>query len=348
MRSFTAGPFYHKEKGFVKIASAFPVDHARLFRYNGAVKGGLAMLDESTEATSLSSAQPAGRWRDRVWKYIEVTKPSTVALLVFTCVGSMVAAGGVGGLSLGGWVLALIAITAGCAAADTLTCYLDRDIDALMDRTKGRPLPGKRISPPEKALVWGLFLAAVAMGLSFFFNPLAALWMFLGLFDNVVVYSMLAKRRSCTNILLGSISGGMPALFGWAVVQGNVTWTAVLIGLLVITWTPNHIWNLAIRYREDYARANVPMLPVVTNLKRAVNLIVMSVVLMVAESLLLGFVGDFGVIYFTVAILGGIVSLVGHVYLYLRPTERNAWLMFKLSSVYLALVFTGMMIDRLI
>jgi protoheme IX farnesyltransferase len=302
------------------------------------------MLDESTKLGSLTATQS---WRERVWKYIEVTKPSTVALLVFTCIGSMVAAGGIGGLSPGGWVVALIAITAGCAAADTLTCYLDRDIDALMDRTKARPLPGKRIDPPEKALVWGLFLAALSMGLSFLFNPLAALWMFLGLFDNVVVYSLLAKRRSCTNILLGSVSGGMPALFGWAVVQGNVTWTAVLISLLVITWTPNHIWNLAIRYREDYARAMVPMLPVVTNLRRAVNLIAGSVVFMVAESLLLGVVGGFDAIYFSVAIVGGVVSLAGHAYLLLRPTERNAWLMFKLSSLYLALLFTGMIVDQL-
>jgi protoheme IX farnesyltransferase len=140
----------------------------------------------------------------------------------------------------------------------------------------------------------------------------------------------------------------MPALFGWAAVRGDVTWTPALISLLVITWTPNHIWNLAIRYREDYARANVPMLPVVTNLKRAVNLIVMSVVLMVAESLLLGIVGGLGPIYLAIAAIGGLVSLAGHIYLYLQPTERNAWLMFKLSSVYLALVFTGMMIDRLI
>jgi protoheme IX farnesyltransferase len=306
------------------------------------------VFDESTTITHTTAAQEARRWPARVWKYIEVTKPSTVALLVFTCIGSMVTAGGVGGLSLGGWVLALAAITAGCAAADTLTCYIDRDIDALMDRTKGRPLPGKRINPPEKALLWGLFLAALSLGVSLLFNPLAALWMFLGLFDNVVIYSLLVKRRSCTNILLGSISGGMPALFGWAVVQGNVNWTPVLISLLVITWTPNHIWNLAIRYREDYARANVPMLPVVTNLKRSVNLIVMSVVFMVAESILLGLVGNFGPIYFTIAILGGVVSLAGHAYLYLRPTERNAWLMFKLSSLYLAALFTGMMLDQLV
>jgi protoheme IX farnesyltransferase len=284
----------------------------------------------------------------RVWPYVEVTKPSTVLLLVFTCLGTMVAAGGVGSLSGAEWALALIAITAGCAAADTLTCYIDRDIDALMDRTKGRPLPGKRIDPPQKALVWGLSLAAVSMALSFVFNPLAALWMFLGLFDNVVVYSLVAKRRSCTNILLGSISGGMPALFGWAVVQGNITWTPILISLLVITWTPNHIWNLSIRYREDYARANVPMLPVVTNLRRAVNLIVMSVGFMVIESVLLGVVGHFGPIYFSLAIAGGLVSVAGHIYLHIQPTERNAWLMFKLSSLYLALVFTGMIVDRLV
>jgi protoheme IX farnesyltransferase len=306
------------------------------------------VLDESTESGSLPLARETQGWHARIWKYIEVTKPSTVALLVFTCVGAMIVAGGVGALSLGQWVLALIAISAGCAAADTLTCYIDRDIDALMDRTKARPLPGKRIDPPEKALVWGLSLAALAMGLSFLFNPLAALWMFLGLFDNVVVYSLLAKRRSCTNILLGSLSGGMPVLFGWAVVQGNVTWTPVLMSLLVITWTPNHIWNLAIRYREDYARANVPMLPVVTNLQRAVSLIAMSVLLMIAESLLLGYVGQFGAIYYAVAIAGGVVALVGHAYLVLRPTEHNAWLMFKLSSLYLAAVFAGMMVDQLL
>jgi protoheme IX farnesyltransferase len=306
------------------------------------------MIDESASIARLSLAQAARFWRVRVWKYVEVTKPSTVALLTFTCLGAMVVAGGVGGLSPGSWAVALIAITAGCAAADTLTCYIDRDIDALMDRTKGRPLPGKRIHPPEKALVWGLFLGALAMVLSFLFSPLAALWMFLGLFDNVVIYSLLAKRRSCTNILLGSISGGMPALFGWAVVRSNVTWTPLLISLLVITWTPNHIWNLSIRYREDYARAEVPMLPVVTHLNRAVNLIVMSVVFMVAESILLGIVGSFGPIYLAIAIIGGAVSLGGHVYLHVRPTERNAWLMFKLSSLYLAVVFAGMMIDRLL
>jgi protoheme IX farnesyltransferase len=131
------------------------------------------------------------------------------------------------------------------------------------------------------------------------------------------------------------------------VVQGSIDWTAVLLCLLVITWTPNHIWNLAIRYRDDYARADVPMLPVVTNLRLAVNLIVGSVVLMAAESLLLGYVGGFGAIYFSLAILGAAVSLAGHIYLYLKPTERNAWLMFKLSSLYLALTFSAIMVDRL-
>jgi len=304
------------------------------------------MIDPCSEAAAVEATATAQGWRTRVWKYVEVTKPSTVGLLVFTCLGTMMVAGGIGSLPLSNWILAFVAIVAGCAGADTLTCYIDRDIDALMDRTKGRPLPGKRIHPPEKALVWGLFLSVTSLGLSFLVNPLAMLWMFLGLFDNVVIYSLLVKRRSCTNILLGSVSGGMPALFGWAAVRGDVTWTAILISLLVITWTPNHIWNLAIRYREDYARANVPMLPVVTNLRRAVNLIVMSVLFMIAESIVLGFVGNFSTVYFSAAILGGAASLAGHVFLYLRPNERNAWLMFKLSSLYLAVVFAGMMIDR--
>jgi protoheme IX farnesyltransferase len=305
------------------------------------------MIEENKSAV-LPTDQVTPTWWSRVWKYIEVTKPSTVGLLVFTCIGAMIVAGGVKDLSAGGWALALVAITAGCAGADTLTCYIDRDIDALMGRTRGRPLPGKRIHPPEKALAWGLFLASLSLALSLLLSPLAALWMFVGLFDNVVIYSLLAKRRSCTNILLGSLSGGMPALFGWAVVRGDLTWTPVLISLLVITWTPNHIWNLAIRYRDDYARANVPMLPVVTNLRLAVDLIVMSVILMAAESVLLGFVGAFGTVYFSLALLGGTVSLAGHIYLYLHPTERNAWLMFKLSSVYLALVFSAMAVDRLL
>ncbi len=305
-------------------------------------------MDESTHTQSLSWTEGLKRARARVHPYIEVTKPSQVALLVFTCVGAMVAAGGVGALSVSGWALALVAISAGCAAADTLTCYIDRDIDALMDRTKARPLPGKRIHPPEKALAWGIFLAVLSMALSFVLHPLAALWMFIGLFDNIVIYSLLAKRRSCTNILLGSISGGMPALFGWAVVQGNVTWTPLLISLLVITWTPNHIWNLAIRYRQDYARANVPMLPAIIHLDRAVTLIAGSVVLMVAESILLGFVGNFGILYFTVAVLGGLISLIGHAHLVVQPAEGNAWRMFKLSSLYLALLFAGMIVDTLI
>jgi protoheme IX farnesyltransferase len=307
------------------------------------------MPEEIGQATgSVALRTTLAHWRIRAAKYVEVTKPSTVTLLVFTCLGAMVAAGGVGGLSVGGWAVALIAITAGCAGADTITCYIDRDIDALMDRTRARPLPGKRIHPPEKALVWGLFLSALALGLSLTLNLWAFVWMLVGLVDNIVVYSLLAKRRSCTNILLGSVSGGMPALFGWAAVRGDVTWAPVLISLLVIMWTPNHIWNLAIRYREDYARAHVPMLPVITNLRRAINLIVMSVVLMVATSILLAFVGGFGAIYLASAGLGGAVALVGHLFLYAKPTERNAWLMFKLSSLYLALLFAGMILDSLL
>jgi len=301
-----------------------------------------ALIQEAAMPSFLARMWP------RVSKYIEVTKPSTVALLVFTSLGGMVLAGGLERLSPIRWLVALVAITAGCAGANTLTCYIDRDIDALMDRTRRRPLPGRRIHPPEKAVVWGLFLTALAVMLSATLNTVALLWMAVGLFDNVVIYSLLTKRSTCTNILLGSISGGMPAMFGWAAVRGDVTWTPVLLGLLVILWTPNHIWNLAIRYREDYARAGVPMLPVVSNLSTTIRAIVISVVLMVAGSLALGPLAGLGVVYLGLAVIGGLAALVGHAYLWVRPTERNAWLMFKLSSLYLALIFGGMMLDYLL
>lgn len=279
--------------------------------------------------------------------YILVTKPNSVWLLVFTAVGGMVVGGGVG-KPLGWWALALTAITAGCAGANTLTCYIDRDMDAIMERTRRRPLPGGRIQPPERALVWGLFLAGLALVLSWLLNPLAFLWMFLGLFDNVVIYSLWAKRRTCINIILGSVSGGMPTLFGWSAARGDIAWLPVLMGFLVVLWTPNHIWSLAIRYRDDYARAGVPMLPVVHNVRRAVAIITAAQVLTFATSLALYWVGGFGLGYLWVACISGAVVVLGQFYLLLRPTPQNAWLMFKVSSPHLFLLFLGMILDTLL
>jgi len=289
----------------------------------------------------------SGWFRTHILPYLVVTKPTSVWLLVFTAVAGMVLAGGAA-QPLGWWLLALTAITAGCAGANTLTCYIDRDMDGIMERTRGRPLPGGQIKPPERALVWGVFLAGFSLVLAWLLHPLACLWMALGLFDNVVVYSLWAKRRTCTNIILGSVSGGMPTLFGWSAVRGDITWLPVLMGLLVVLWTPNHIWSLAIRYRDDYARAGVPMLPVVHHLRRSMAIIAAAQFLTFITSLALYIVGGFGPLYLWVALISGIVVVAGQLYLLVRPTTANAWLMFKISSPHLFLLFLGMILDVLL
>lgn len=278
--------------------------------------------------------------------YVKVTKPRSVFLLVFTTLGAMIVAGR--GIPLGLWVKTLATITAGCAGANVLNCYIDRDIDAIMGRTKRRPLPGKRIDPPEKAFYWGLFLAAISLTLSWTINPLSFAWISAGLFDSVVIYSLLAKRRTPLNIVLGAASGGLPVLFGWSAVTGDVSLTPILMGILVVLWIPNHIWNLAIRYRDDYEKAGVPMLPVVYDVEKTVFWITATVVLTFCTSLVLYFTGDFGLLYLIISLTFGFAIVVGHLYLLAKPTPRNAWLMFKLSSPYLFMIFLGMVLDTLV
>ncbi len=286
-------------------------------------------------------------WWTTLVAYVAVTKPASVLLLVFTALGGIVVAGGAG-WPMRFWLLALSAITAGCAGANTLTCYIDRDIDGLMDRTKGRPLPQGRIEPPKRALIWGLCLVIISLALAAALNLLSFVWMALGLFDNVVIYSLWSKRRTPLNVMLGAVSGGLPALFGWTAVRGSVSWTPVLLALLVVLWTPNHIWNLAIRYREEYARAGVPMLPVIYDLRRTITWIALSVGLMFAVSLALYLSGDFGFLYLSVALTAGFIVVAGHLHLLARPTVRKAWWLFKFSSLYLASLFLAMILDTLI
>ncbi len=186
-------------------------------------------------------------------------------------------------LTPGLFVVAAIAITAASAGCDTLTCYIDRDIDAIMRRTKHRPIPSGRITP-RRALAWGLLLSAVGLIFAYSINILSFLWIALGIIDNVVVYSLFLKRRNPLNIILGGVSGGLPVMFGWSALTNGVELLPVLLAALVVLWIPGHIWSLAIFTKEDYERARVPMLPLVTKLSTALRCIVSTVVLMVPFS----------------------------------------------------------------
>lgn len=284
-----------------------------------------------------------------VKNYLEVTKPPIVFLLVFTSIASMLIAWKhtLFPLTPTLFVVAAVAITAASAGCDTLTCYIDRDIDAVMHRTKRRPIPSGRITP-KRALLWGLLLSASGLILAYSINLLSFVWIALGIIDNVVVYSLLLKRRSPLNIILGGVSGGLPAMFGWSAVTNGVELLPVLLAALVVLWIPGHIWSLAIFTKEDYQRARVPMLPVVTELSTALRCIVSTVVLMIPFSIWIFFEGRFGLVYLLVATAFGIWVLYVNLRLFLHPDEKMAYRAFKASSPYLFALFFGMIVDSLV
>jgi len=281
--------------------------------------------------------------------YVEITKPPIVSLLVFTSAATML----VGLIKTSQafdpiiFLEALIAITAASAGCDVLTSYVDRDIDAIMHRTKHRPIPSGRIKA-SRALLWGLLLSTIGLCLALGINRLAFVWIGLGVIDNVVVYSMLLKRRSPWNIILGGVSGGLPVMFGWSAVTGTISLLPVLLASLVVLWIPGHIWSLAIFTKGDYERAKVPMLPVVTKLSTALRCIVSTIALMIPLSIWIFFVGDFGLIYLAVAIIFGIAVAYVNVRLFVHPNDKMAYTAFKISSPYLFTLFLAMILDSLL
>ncbi|MGO0123375.1 heme o synthase [Desulfothermobacter acidiphilus] len=286
-------------------------------------------------------------WWDRAKAYVEVTKPRSVFLLVFTALPPMVLAAQRYPFTWSQAVLALWAVTLACAGANAVSCYVDRDLDKAMERTCRRPVPSGRIYPAEKALCWGLALFLASLLLGWRLNPAAALCLAGGMLGYVGIYSLWLKRRSVWNIVLGGVAGGLPALFGWMAVSGKIAWLPVLMAALVVLWIPNHIWSLAIFYREDYARVQVPMLPVVTSLGKALHCLLLTVILMVATSLFIGYLGHFGWVYWAIALLTGAAVLALSLYVIWRPNPRSAWLLFKFSSPYLFLLFLAMLLDVL-
>ena len=278
--------------------------------------------------------------------YVEVTKPRSVFLLVFTALAVMVVAGAGEPLPTLLWVKASLAITLACSGTNAVSCYIDRDIDAIMERTKKRPIPSGRIAPAIKALYWGLAQFALACAVAWSINFFSFLCILLGMLGYVGVYSLWLKRKSTWNIVLGGFSGGLPALFGWVAVRGEITPLSLAIALLVVLWIPNHIWNLAIYYKDDYRRVGVPMLPVVYEVKRTLLYIMLTVVAMFVLSLIIYQLGDMGKFYLCTALVTGLIIVGGNIYLYFNCENKGAWWLYKLSSPYLFFIFLAMIIDR--
>lgn len=285
---------------------------------------------------------------DRLKNYYELTKPKIWYLLVFTAFGSAITASYSTDTFLSPlqWVFLLVGIVTGSAAADALTGYNDRDIDAIMDRTKARPIPSGRISP-RNALIFGLLLAAISLFCAWSLNYIALGLMAFGLFDNIIVYSKWLKRKSQTNIILGGFSGGVPALIGYVAVTTEHLEIGLTMAGLVFLWIPTHIWSLALHVRKDYTKAGVPMLPVVAGEKKSVQVIAGTTLLMVVFSIIPFFLNQFGLIYFITAISGGIIMIVTSLWLLVKPSEKASWVLFKISSPYLTALFVAFMVDAI-
>jgi protoheme IX farnesyltransferase len=279
----------------------------------------------------------------RVEDYWRLTKPRIWGLLVFTgAIAMLVAFKETPGAALSPrlMVTGVLALVLGSASAEVLTNYHDRDIDGMMKRTMNRALPAGRISP-RSALVFGLVMAALSVLVPLLLiNPLSAAFMLVGLVDNIVVYSLLLKRRTWLNIILGGVSGGMPVLVGYSAVAGTVAPIAIYMSALVIAWIPTHIWSLAIFNRNDYEAAKVPMLPVVFGDRVAsVCVAATSALLAVFSVAIFLFTPAVSIFYtLTAVVLGGVV-LVYSGRLALTQSRKTAWTLFKLTSPYLTIIF---------
>jgi len=276
--------------------------------------------------------------------FLRLTNPPIVVLLTFTALTAGIIGGGVQKPLL---LLDVVVAIALCSmGARTLTNYVDRDMDARMTRTRDRPLPAGEVAPPV-ALALGIGLTISGLVSAFPLGWLYVLIIALGIVDNVAVYNLLTKRRTHWNIVLAAPSGGVPALVGYASMAGRVDAFAILLMALVVLWTPIHIWSLAIRYREDYSRADVPMLPVTLGVRAGIRWIAATTLLLALFTVALPFVpgSPFGYLTLIVAAVMGFALIVLSVALMRSPTILRSWRLFKFTSPYLAVLFTLMAID---
>jgi heme o synthase len=296
--------------------------------------------------------------KDTVRAYIALTKPRIIELLLVTTVPAMVlATRSVPGIQLGHWawltIWTLVGGTLAAGSANAINCYLDRDIDELMVRTRRRPLPAHEVDP-ERAVVFGLALGALAFAvLAFFVNLVAAFLGLLAIAFYVVVYTMLLKRSTPQNIVIGGAAGALPPVIGWAAVTGNVGIPALVLFALVFYWTPPHFWALSLRIRKDYAAAGVPMLPVVRGIPETTRQIALYTVLMVAISLVLFAVARMGPIYLVAAVVLGALFLRQAYRLWRRgdseeESTAGAIRLYRYSISYLTLLFVAIAVDALV
>lgn len=310
------------------------------------------LVTDARGALSLEDVAPhsevvASGVLQRISAYVALTKPRIIELLLVTTVPAMV-------LAAAGWpstwlVLAtLVGGTLSAGGANAINCYIDRDIDAVMPRTKRRPLPMHRIEP-RNALAFGIVLGVVAFAFLWrFVNPTAATVATAALLFYVVVYTWGMKRTTPQNIVIGGAAGAMPVLVGWSAVTGTIDLPALAMFGIVFYWTPPHFWALAMRYEKEYAAAGVPMMPVVYGKEETTKHILLYSFMQLALCLALFSVARLGMLYLATALILNVTFIAGAVRLYHVPSPKRAWELFRFSIYFLTLLFAAIALDVLL
>ncbi|HEY4227482.1 MAG TPA: heme o synthase, partial [Candidatus Limnocylindrales bacterium] len=290
--------------------------------------------------------------------YVALTKPRIIELLLVTTVPAMVlATRDVPGMPIIDWARltfwTLVCGTLAAGSANAINQYLERDIDLLMARTRRRPLPASAVTP-ERAVVFGIALGAISVGLmAWTVNLLAAFLTLLAIGFYVIVYTVMLKRSTPSNIVIGGAAGALPPVIGWAAVTGNVALPALLLFLIVFYWTPPHFWALALRIRGDYAAAGVPMLPVVRGIAETSRQIGLYTILLVALTVVFAVVAQMGAIYAIAAVILGALFLWRAFVLWRQGTSPEASTaqairLYRYSITYLTILFAAVALDTVI
>jgi heme o synthase len=303
----------------------------------------------ASQAPALQGVRAGGA---RLGAYVALTKPRIIELLLVTTLPTMIVAKR-GLPSVGLMVATLVGGALAAGGANAINMFIDRDIDQVMHRTRNRPLVTGAVTP-QAALIFAISLEVVAfVELWLAVNLLSAVLAVSATAFYVFVYTLWLKRRSSQNIVIGGAAGAVPVLVGWSAVTGSLSWTPVVLFAIIFIWTPPHFWALAVKYRDDYDAAHVPMLPAVATLRRTSREILLYTVLLVAVTLLFAGIADMGALYVVVAaVLGaGFLLMAGRLWQLARndrATGRDAMRLFSYSITYLTVLFVAMAVDVLI
>ena len=281
---------------------------------------------------------------------LEISKPRIVVLLVITAVASMYAASklvpDVPEISYWSYLHIIVAGALASAGSSALNHYYDKDIDPKMTRTSTRPIPSGRMAA-SNVLIYGLAVSCVSVIYGFFaLNAVSAFFIAVGIFSYVIIYTVWLKRKNSSNIVIGGIAGSAAAWAGWAAATGSMDLLGFLVGFLVFVWTPSHFWCLAMKIKDEYAQANVPMLPVVIGMQKTSKFILGNTLILIPYSLILSFIPDgMGIVYTVIALVSGGLMLAYHYKLTKTPTSEFAWKAYKVTAPYLTIIFVAVALD---